>query len=1288
MNDSLLQSAARAHQADNFAEAARLYGEVLRANPRHFQALFALGAVYYQTGRFEDAQRLVESAISINSRVPEAFFTRGCALQRLNRIPEALACFDQALGLRPDFADAQTNRGMCLMTLNRNAQALDSLDLALALDAANVAAWNNRGCVLQNLGRHQEAIGSFDRAIAYDPRSVEAFVNRGTALAALKRYADAAADFQSALAIDPEFPYARGNLALYRMHSCDWRNFEAENAALTARLRAGQRVVFPFINVAISHSMADQLQCARLWVARDAPPSPTPLWRGEQYRHGKIRLAYVSADFHAHATPALMAGVFEHHDRNRFELIALSFGRDDKSEMRGRVISAFDRFIDVREESDAEIALLIREMEIDIAVDLKGYTKDHRSGIFAHRPAPIQVTYLGYPGTLGAPYFDYIVADPIVIPDEHRPYYTEQIAYLPDSYQCNDSRRPIANRGMTRKEAGLPEAGFVFCCFNNNFKITPEIFALWMRLLRGVSASVLWLLEDNLDAAHNLRREAHAHGIEASRLVFAPRLSGAEHLARHRLADLFLDTQPYGAHTTASDALWAGLPVLTVLGQTFAARVAASLLHAANMPELIADSLAAYEAMALRLAHEPDALTAIKAKLAQNRDICPLFDTARFTRNLESAYLSTWQRRQRGQSPKSFSVERSGDPAAATAPIPDAAAAAYIQGCKLAAEHRLDQALTAFERAIAIAPLFVEALTNRGALLLAAKKHEDALRSFDAALAINPAMVEAWNNRGNALAELGRHNEAVASYDKVLATRPDLFETLLNRGNALLALRRTADALAGFERALQARPDSAAALKGHANALFELKRFDEAITGYEAVLAHDPVHDYAQGDLAFSKLHCCDWRAWIEERERIAAAVRAGKRVVNPFEFLALSSDPQGQQQCAALWVADKYPPLPEPAWQSRRAVTKKIRIAYLSADFRNHAVAHAITGVFEHHDNTNFETIGVSWGENDGGEMRARLKGAFSQFIDVDRDSDSQVVQRLRTMEIDIAVDLMGFTAECRTAILSARAAPIQVNYLGFAGTMSAPYMDYLVADRVVIPENEQRHYGEAIVYLPDTYFPVDSTRRPRTAPSRREAGLPETGFVFASFNNSYKFLPAQFDIWMRLLERIEGSVLWLSGVNATAAHNLAMEAQNRGIDASRLIFARYVPSADDHLARLGCADLFLDTLPYNAHATAADALLAGLPVLTCKGTTFAGRVAASLLHAAGLPELVTQSLDAYEALASKLANDPAMLTSLKARLAENRSTHPLFDTAGFARHLEAAFLQMWERHRHNVIS
>jgi predicted O-linked N-acetylglucosamine transferase (SPINDLY family) len=388
------------------------------------------------------------------------------------------------------------------------------------------------------------------------------------------------------------------------------------------------------------------------------PGRPDPLWRGERYGHDRIRIAYLSADFRSHAVSHLLAGLIERHDRARFETIALSFGPDDGSEMRSRLSSAFERFIDVSDKSDREIAAMLRGLEIDIAVDLMGYTQDSRTGIFALRAAPVQINYLGYPGTMGADFMDYILADRTVIPERQQGDYAEKVVCLPDSFQPNDDARRIAERTPTRAEAGLPERGFVYCSFNNNYKITPAVFDIWMRLLRKIEGSVLWLRHSSTATADNLRREAGARGIDASRIVFAGQTKRLEdHLARHRLADLFLDTLPYNAHTTASDALWAGLPVVTCLGTTYAGRVAASLLHAVGLPELITQSLEDYEALALRLAMETDTLSAIKAKLARNRATHPLFDTDRYRRHLESAYATMWERYQRGEPPAAFCVE-------------------------------------------------------------------------------------------------------------------------------------------------------------------------------------------------------------------------------------------------------------------------------------------------------------------------------------------------------------------------------------------------------------------------------------------------------------------------------------------------------------------------------------------------------------------------------------------------------------------------------------------------------
>jgi len=374
-------------------------------------------------------------------------------------------------------------------------------------------------------------------------------------------------------------------------------------------------------------------------------------------RDGRIRVAYVSADFHSHATAWLMAGVFEAHDRDRFDIYAFSLGRNDRSETRMRLEQAFDVFIDAGDKTDQEIAGLLRDLDVDIAVDLKGLTKGARPGIFALRPAPIQVNYLGYPGTMGVDYIDYLVADRVIIPETERRWYAENIVYLPDTYQCNDTARSLPARLASRRDVGLPEQGFVFCSFNGSFKITPRVFDVWMRLLQKTEGSVLWLRESNGSSMRNLRREAEKRGVAGDRLVFAPVWPHAEHLARHRSADLFLDTLPYGAHTGASDALWAGLPVLTCLGESFAGRVAASLLHAVGLPDMVTHSLEEYEARALQLAHDPALLDEVTERLARNRETHALFDTARFTRHLESAYGQMVERHRAGERPQPFAVD-------------------------------------------------------------------------------------------------------------------------------------------------------------------------------------------------------------------------------------------------------------------------------------------------------------------------------------------------------------------------------------------------------------------------------------------------------------------------------------------------------------------------------------------------------------------------------------------------------------------------------------------------------
>jgi len=651
---------------------------------------------------------------------------------------------------------------------------------------------------------------------------------------------------------------------------------------------------------------------------------------------------------------------------------------------------------------------------------------------------------------------------------------------------------------------------------------------------------------------------------------------------------------------------------------------------------------------------------------------------------------------------------------------PGAADALYNRACLLQKLNRTEDALGSFGAALAAKPNYIEALTNRGTLLMSLERYESALADFEKAAALRPALPQVWNNHASALVKLRRSAEALASADKAVAIHSGYADAWRNRGAALLDERRFAEAFESFEKATSLEPQSAGAWTGRGHALHELGRREEAIASYGRALAlapgdantlyhravayfharqfehaardcrtllgMDPFYPYARGMLLFANLSSCDWRGFAEERERALADLRGGRPSLAPFECIAVSDAPEDGNIAARLWTS-VHPPAAQPLWRGEVYAHETIRVAYVSANFHDHAVARLMAGVWESHDKRRFETIAISFGPDDGSALRARVAGAFSRFLDVRGQSDRDVAAVLRALETDIAVDLMGYTEGCRPGILGHRPAPVQVNFLGFPGTMGGGQIDYILADRNVIPEGTSAHYHEQVAYLPFSYLPNDAGRNIAPAPSRLEAGLPERGFVFASFNASYKFTSAMFGLWMRLLEKTPDSVLWLGQMNVVAARNLKLEASARRIDPERIVIAPFAPAQEHHLARLSLVDLVLDTLPYNSHATACDALWAGVPVLTCAGNTFAGRVAASALTAAGLPEMVTSSLTEYEALALRLAGEPSILKAIKAKLARQRQTHPLFDTGGFTRHLEAAYETMRERQRRGEV-
>ncbi len=652
---SLYEQAVSLIQAGKAPEADRLCRQLLAGTPDDFDANQLLGVIRFQAGDVAAALQYFDRAAAIQPGLA-IFSNRGAALQILGRTEEALVSYDQALALGPDNPVLIYNRGAALQHLGRTEEALASYQKALQLDPNYAAALNNAGNALRSLHRYPEALASYNRAIALQPHNAEALYNRGDLQWSVnKNYRAAITDLERTLAINPEYDYAPGQLLYLRMHGGDWRDFSAQRARINQGVRAGKRMVQPFHYQALSDSPADLQACAVIFTNHHFPPAE-PLVRARAPARKKIRLGYAAGEFREHATSWLMAELFETHDRDAFELVAFDNGWDDGSPMRARLSTAFEKIIDVSRLSNRQAAEAVAAEDIDILINLNGYVGLHRTGVFAHRPARVQVNYLGSPATMGAPYMDYFIADRVLIPQSDEKFYTEKVVILPDSYQVNDTKRAPAGPVPSRATCGLPQNAFVFCSFNSSYKLTPDVFAVWMNLLKSTPDSVLWLLENNPDFAANLRRAATQAGVAAERLIFAPVEPLPQHLARMQQADLFLDLLPCGGHTTASDALWAGVPLLTCYGHTFGGRVAASLLTAMGTPELIAENLAVYQALALELAGNPARLKALRQKLAHNRSAMPLFDTGRFRRHIEAAYATMWEIFQRGEAPRGFSV--------------------------------------------------------------------------------------------------------------------------------------------------------------------------------------------------------------------------------------------------------------------------------------------------------------------------------------------------------------------------------------------------------------------------------------------------------------------------------------------------------------------------------------------------------------------------------------------------------------------------------------------------------
>ena len=644
-------------RAGRMAEAEGLCRAILQAVPGMGEVAQLLGVTVMMQNRPQEAEEILRQSIAMRPDLADSHGNLGTVLQSLGRMAEALAAHDRCVQLSPATPEAYVNRGSARLTLgDRNGAATD-FARALRLRPVDALAAANLGVALREAHRVAEAERALRRALVAEPGHAEAMLGYAHTLRELGRLAGAKTAYTRAVALSPAKTEALC-YHLYLMQTlCDWDDYERLCARVTEIIDQDGGIVIPLATLSIDTTPAQQDRSARLFFDRVVKrAAAAPLQARVPSPAGRLRIAYVSADFHEHATAFLAAELFELHDRERFEVLAYSYGPDDGSAMRQRLVKAFDRFRDIRSVPLDAVARCMADDGVDIMIDLKGYTKQTRLDLLSRRLAPVEVSYLGYPGTIGCPHMDYVIGDRFVTPPEHQPFYAERLAILPDAYQINDRHRPLPEQVPSRAECGLPEDGVVFAAFNTAYKISPAMFALWMRILKRVPGSVLWLFEANPLAAGNLKARAQAQGIDPARLVFAPPRPLADHIARYRVADLALDTLPYTGHTTTSDALWAGCPVVTCLGGTFASRVAASLLSAAGLPDTITRSLAEYEDLAVALAGDPARRAGFRKRLEDGRMTAPLFDSGRFTRNLERAYQVMWSLHKAGRPPQGFIV--------------------------------------------------------------------------------------------------------------------------------------------------------------------------------------------------------------------------------------------------------------------------------------------------------------------------------------------------------------------------------------------------------------------------------------------------------------------------------------------------------------------------------------------------------------------------------------------------------------------------------------------------------
>jgi predicted O-linked N-acetylglucosamine transferase (SPINDLY family) len=1176
-----------------------------------------------------------------------AWFNLGVALAREGDPNGAAVAYGKTRELSPTFFPAAVNLGLTLEAMGQTDAALRTWEAAIQTDESRTTLLNHRARLMERLGRLDEA----------------------------------EATLRISLLTNPVQPDAVQHWVHIRQKTCRWPVLAADILGLPPAELLRQSG--PLAVLALTDEVDVQRELVASWIARKMPPIATRLNTPEGYRHDRIRVGYLSSDFCRHAMSYLIAELFERHDRSRFEIFGYCATLEDGSDIRRRVLAAFDHHRIIRDLSDEQAAWLIRDDEIDILIDLNGLTAHTRLAVLRWRPAPIQATYLGFVGPVPLPELDYLLCDDFVIPPSQVAAYRPKPLCIARTYQANDSKRAIGVP-LSRQDVGLPFDRFVFCCFSNHYKITEAMFAAWMAILCQADQAVLWLAADNAWSQANLRAWAAGAGVAPERILFVERSSPEVYMTRLGLADLFLDTFPYNAGTVASDAIRMQLPLLTLSGRSFASRMAGSLLHAIGAQQGIVTSLSEYVAVATILATDRRAYASYKQHFTDNVWETTLGDIAGFTTEFEATLTQLMCKHvdhpmgPLHEEPPNVTIPDVvdvSDPASTGGDLNNFGADDFENGdCGLVelittAERMIGSGkakanLELYERWLQrhpTDPLRHIAYFNHGTLLSQTGYPAQAVMAFAEAIRLAPRFLPPYINAGLALERLGSLDEAVGYWLHV-ADRlvPIDGESIGYKTTALKHLARVFKNVGNVQRAEEV-----------------LRR----------CLDIDPYQrDAIQHWIAVREMQC-KWPVVAPWGKLTHSGLMAA---LSPLAMAIHTDDPIYQLANAKhsfeLDVTRSPVPHTVGRWTPPATLLKRpLRIGYVSPDLREHAVGFLTAELFELHDRARVEVFAYYSGRGGPDALQARIKQAVYHWSNIVGWSDKQTARQIVSDEIDILIDLGGHTGDAPTAAFALRPAPVIVNWLGYPGSMGTPHHQYIIADETTIPIPYEKYYSERVVRLP-CYQPTDRKRIVAGSSSRSNAGLTDGKVVYCCFNGTQKITPAMFRCWMAILGRVPHATLWLLSCDTATDERLRQQALVHDISPDRLVFATRRPNAE-HLARYPLADLFLDTWPYGAHTTASDALWMGVPVLTMAGHSFASRVCASLVRAAGLPELVCNSADAYENHAVALGTQPDLLFAFRERLRVGRDCCTLFDMPLLVTRLESLYEQMWDEYRSDRI-